>query len=455
VLWLAGVSLLIAVNTLIDLTLYGELLLASMTIVIIGAGMLLAPPGGMVSAGLISLFEIGLLILYPELASPGTVIASVLVNFLLAFITAKAYRDQRDLRQATDHLQAIIEHSPDGIVLVDDTGELVQANPASLNLLGPRLTALDRDSLLALILPESRASFSNALLKARSGAGPVTVDLLLKRADDSPFDASVSLIQIPAQGLLITLRDVSALKEADRMKDAFVDNVSHELKTPITAIKLHLHLIGQNPVKAEHYLDILRREADRLARMVDDVLMLSRLEQGKGQRQVVGFDLSDGLRHLADTFQGLASERDITLVTTLPESPLPIVGEESLLLQAAGNLINNALNYTPAGGRVGITIARRPAADDGHEWLGIQIADNGPEVRPEDRERILERFVRGPAEQTASVPGTGLGLAITRQIVNRHQGELEVASTGVPGEGSIFTIWLPAPALEDASQEAG
>ncbi|MBN1562783.1 MAG: PAS domain-containing protein [Anaerolineae bacterium] len=231
------------------------------------------------------------------------------------------------------------------------------------------------------------------------------------------------------------------LRVLGRVKDEFVDNVSHELRTPITNLKLRHNLLEARPDKAAHYLAVMRRETERLEHIVDSLLYLSRLDQGRVAWNPVRVDLNRITSQLVQDRTAFAQNRELIL-TFNGTSPLPVVEADiALVEQALSILLTNSFNYTPAGGRVEVMTTARKT--DRQQWVIISVSDTGLGIRPDEQDRLFERFFRGSAGRESGAPGTGLGLSIVQEIVTRHQGQIDVASEGVPGRGSTFNLWLP------------
>ena len=232
------------------------------------------------------------------------------------------------------------------------------------------------------------------------------------------------------------------LGEANRVKGEFVSNVSHELRTPITSIKMHLELLAGYPNKVATYLATLYRETGRLERIIEDLLLLSRLDQGEVEMELTTIDCNTlAGQHVADR-QLLTKNNSLTLTFAgHPDQPLTR-GDKGLLDQALSILLTNALNYTPPGGQVAVSTLLREMA--GQRWVGLSVSDTGPGIPFNERDQLFERFVRGKVGYESGVPGTGLGLAIAHEIMARHGGLVEVISEGVPGKGATFSLWLPA-----------
>ncbi len=262
-------------------------------------------------------------------------------------------------------------------------------------------------------------------------------------------------------GEVTVLRDITRLKELDRLKSQFVSNVSHELKTPLGNIKLFLPLLEKGrPDKYERYMAILRQETELLDKLITDLLDLSRLEMGTARINKEVLSVGRVVEQVLSSLRPRAEEKDIVLSSALlPDLP-PALADGNQIHQVATNLIANAINYTPAGGKIEVTVGlwHRNGKDwqvsgsgptpeqlninppDG-TWVVLCVADTGKGISAEDMPRIFERFFRGQAERS-KVPGTGLGLSIVKEIIDLHEGHIFVTSQ--PGEGATFAVLLSA-----------
>ncbi len=230
-------------------------------------------------------------------------------------------------------------------------------------------------------------------------------------------------------------------QEADRVKSQFVSNVSHELRTPLTNLKLYLSLMRHgHPEKREIYLDTLRREADRLQYLIENLLDLSRLDLGKTQANLQPTDINLLIDTLATDRSALAADQGLTLEVKLAQRVPPALADRKLIEQVMTNLLTNAIHYTPAGGAV--TLRTATTKVKGHKWITFSVTDTGPGISPEEQRHLFERFYRGQAGRASDAPGTGLGLAICRAIVEQHGGRITVESQ--IDQGSTFTVWLQA-----------
>ncbi len=231
------------------------------------------------------------------------------------------------------------------------------------------------------------------------------------------------------------------LRVLSRIKDEFVSNVSHELRTPITSLKLYLHLLELKPQQSASYFPILQREAERLEHIIEDLLLLSRIDQKHQTLKMKAGNLNDLVDQYVSDRTLIANQNGIDLsVETIPDLPDTQM-DVRLIGQVLGVLLTNALSYTPAEGSVTVQTCRE--IFDDREWVGFRVRDTGPGISPEEQGRIFERFFRGESGYRSGSPGTGLGLAIAKEILDQHEGLIEVESAGVPGKGTTFSVWLP------------
>jgi len=259
------------------------------------------------------------------------------------------------------------------------------------------------------------------------------------------------------------------LEELDRLKKDFVSTVSHELKAPLASMQETLGLLLDGSLGAlspdQHYMLGLNREcADRLGGMIDDLLDLARLEAGAVEYQIREHDLVEVARAALAEFEPSLRRKGLRLETRLPERAVRVEADAEFLRQVVRNLLSNAVKFTPEGGAVELAIRRwgdvaelpprlaRRAAGMSGPLVGLSVADRGPGIPDEHKERVFDRFHRVDAKTKGS-QGTGLGLAIARNVVAGHGGEIWVEDR--PGGGSVFVVLLRAPASAGDRREAG
>jgi len=362
-------------------------------------------------------------------------------------------------------LEAILYSASDGIVVTDGQGEILQANPIVYTWLTKTLSLEDAARLREAVQHLARRveERSQTVLELTG------LDLKLRAAP-------ISGPGMEEATAVVAIHDVSHLKALNRMKTRFVTNVSHELRTPITTTKLYAHLMRQQPERWEEYLEPLTQETDHLARLVENIMQISRIDAGRLEMEPRPTPLTELTEVAVASHQVLAQERGLTLEhrpmdTSAAElGPVALVDPERMM-QVLNNLVENAIHYTPEGGTV-VVFSRREEAE-GRAWATVTVADTGMGIPKEELPYVFERFFRGEEPQAMQLTGTGLGLAIVQEIVELHGGRVTVESpatefipselvlseaegaegltatstrggrTGEEGVGSTFTVWLP------------
>ena len=325
-------------------------------------------------------------------------------------------------------LEAILDSVSDGIIVTDVRGEIILVNPVAEAWLTKTLSAGDAAQLREAVrnLTQWPEEQSETVLELEG------LDLGLKAAPISKLGAEEA-------AAVVAVHDISQLKSLDRMKSRFASNVSHELRTPITTIKLYAHLMQQKPEQWQSYLDVLTQEADRQARLVEDVLQMSRIDAGRLDIRPCPTHLNQLTEMAIDCHQALAQEQELTLEHQ-PAEPGPVaLADPERIMQVLNNLTGNAIRYTPEGGKIVISTETKEAR--GLAWATATVEDTGMGIPEEELPHIFERFFRGETPQAIQIPGTGLGLAIAQEIVKLHGGWITVESQ--VGKGTTFTVWLP------------
>jgi two-component system phosphate regulon sensor histidine kinase PhoR len=244
------------------------------------------------------------------------------------------------------------------------------------------------------------------------------------------------LTNIPDVGLAITMQDITHLKELDRIKSEFVSTVSHDLRSPLTAILGYVELIDRAGPVTEQQREFIRRvqfSVNNITSLINDLLDLGRIEAGFDTRKEI-VPLGAIISYAVEGLRNRLAEKEQDLVTEITPNLPTVLGNPIRLRQLMGNLLGNAIKYTPAKGK--ITVCAH--AEEGQ--IIIQVIDNGPGIPTTDQPYIFDKFYRA-SNIPMDVPGTGLGLAIVKSIVENHQGRIWVES--VIGQGTTFTVVLP------------
>jgi PAS domain S-box-containing protein len=361
------------------------------------------------------------------------------------FLEAAVAEATGELRQEKDRVEAILNNSPDVVLLLTSSGTIELVNQSFTTLFQYETGEIVGQNFSILINQEDKAACIKSLVDVVENGVTSRQQSLALRADDQTVEIEIALAPIRQDevifGVVCTIRDITVLKQVERMKDAFVSNVSHELRTPITSLKLNHSLLQMNPENGEIYLERLGREVDRLNVLIEDLLRLSRLDQGKVLLDLREVNLHTLLAQIVEDRIPLAEASNQTIEYASDDDCPPILVDPGLITQAVSVFLTNAMNYTPRGGS--IMVRCLSGHEKGKPWVGFAVEDNGPGIHPTDLPNIFTRFYRGDAAQASGVSGTGLGLSIAEEIISKHEGKIEVESEGIEGKGAIFRVLLP------------
>jgi two-component system phosphate regulon sensor histidine kinase PhoR len=343
----------------------------------------------------------------------------------------------RDLVEDKERLEAILRSLGNGVIIVDRALYITLINEAALKLFGLRL----EDAIGHHIIEAIRATVIENALQAVTRSGESQV---LEWAPDPTSDTLIECSMAPVgqpgggYGAVLVARDITAQRRLDRMRADFVANVSHELQTPLTSIIGFAEALADDvpppPEQARRFAAVIYEEASRLSRLVDDLLALSRLEHHSLPVRREAVDLRALIDRVRLQLEGRASGAGLTIMGACEGTPMA-VGDPDLLKEVLINLVVNAIQYTPAGGR--ITCSAREVGDR----VELAVSDTGIGIAAHEIPRIFERFYRVDRDRSRRSGGTGLGLAIVKHIVELHGGRVVVQSE--VGKGSTFTVELP------------
>jgi len=341
-------------------------------------------------------------------------------------------------------VSAIVAGMPDPAVLLDRAGRVIHLNAAAAQL----APALRKNELaqFALRSPEIITALREAIATTETRRATYL--------DHVPVDRWMELIITPVpvptlfggtdKCMLMTFHDQTPLRRVEEMRADFVANASHELRTPLAALSGFIDTL-QGPAKddaraRERFLGIMHAQATRMARLIDDLLSLSRVELSAHVRPDTLIDIVPIIRQVADELEPLARERQVTIDIDLPDTQVPIAGDREELLRLFENLIENALKYGASGGKVVVSLISA-ISGEGVPEVRVMVRDFGPGIAPEHLPRLTERFYRVDVGDSRAQGGTGLGLSLVKHIVNRHRGRLLIES--VPKNGATFTACFP------------
>jgi len=355
---------------------------------------------------------------------------------------------QGELTAAASWHETVFDALPDPLVLLDDGRRVVRLNQAARKTLGRQATG--RDLAAALRNPEVLEAVDAVL----AGAGGTEAEFILPVPVERSFIARVERLgQGGADGTaaILALHDITTVRRLEQMRADFVANASHELRTPLSALLGFIETL-QGPARddaeaRERFLAIMREQASRMARLVADLLSLSRIELNEHSAPSATVDLRRIVESAAEAMQPLAKARGMTLAATIDPRVGAIAGQEDELAQLLQNLLDNAVKYGREGTTIDIalTLADNLPPAAAHlrpgQTVTLAVSDCGEGIAREHLPRLTERFYRVDTARSRKLGGTGLGLAIVKHIVNRHRGLLVIDS--VPGRGSTFAVHLP------------
>ncbi len=343
-------------------------------------------------------------------------------------------------------LETLVSTIADGAVLIDNNMQVILVNPTARRIFGWENTAVEGSSVLshlpsAVQMEITRPLYEMAAGECESAEFRITFSQPSKRTIRILLTTVLNLQRESIKGIAITVQDITREVELNEAKSQFISNVSHELRTPLFNIKSFietLHEYGEDLSVEQRgeFLETVNHETDRLTRLVNDVLDLSKLESGRNY-QFNGVDLAQAIDQTLRTYQLNARDKGIELIQEVaPNLPL-VVGNYDLLLQVLGNLVGNCLKFSLPGGKVAIrTYQLEPRLN--HTQPGqvrVEISDTGIGIAPEDQAAIFDRFFR-VENRVHTLEGTGLGLSIVRNIIERHHSKVHLVSE--VGVGTTF-----------------
>lgn len=326
-------------------------------------------------------------------------------------------------------LEAIFSNIQDGVIVVDDHQNILLANRMVREIFG-----LGDAPLLGKPLKDvvANADLNALMVRSREGA--------LKYHEINFDDGRVFTAQytpIPKIGGAVTMQDISYLKELDRLKNDFIHTVSHDLRSPLTAVFGYMELVERTGPLNDNQQEFMRRlqgSVQHMTNLVNDLLDLGRLEAGFDTRREL-VHLENVLKYTLDVFDAQVKKKKITVETSVNGELKPIRANPIRIRQMLDNLVGNAIKYTPEGGRVRVWLSTEA------NQIVIRVEDTGPGIPSEEQSRVFEKFYRA-SNRPQGVEGTGLGLAIVKSVADSHQGRVWVESK--VGEGSAFVVLLPA-----------
>ena len=458
---IAGTFLVPAIVAIITLSAFGEISILSVLIAI--------ALFTLVAAGLTLLFYRDVVHLTDhlyrvssDLEAPGSPppVRTEIARFIVAAVTRLRRSEQRRVRglqRRLDATAAMVEHLNDPLLLIGPDRRVTRANAAAVSMFGAEVK--ERDLVEHLRHPGVIGAVDQVL----SGGDPRMVEFARPVPIEQVFQAFVQPYSLyaetvsdqhtngdeekPVRSALVTLHDVTALRRSEQMRADFVANASHELRTPLSTLMGFIETLRgparDDEAARERFLGIMEDQANRMSRLINDLLSLSRIELDEHTAPVDELDAEGILRGVIATLEMRAARRSMSFDIVIDPDLPPVAGDSDQLTQVFQNLIDNAINYAREGTAIRIEGERSRLAA-GADGVGVQVSviDVSEGIPRSHLARLTERFYRVDPARSRSLGGTGLGLAIVKHIVSRHRGRLQVESE--MGRGSTFRVVLPS-----------
>ncbi|MBU1878132.1 MAG: response regulator, partial [Chloroflexi bacterium] len=355
--------------------------------------------------------------------------------------------------------RSILESIADGVVFSDADGQIVLTNVATEEILGtPAAQMQGRDvrDLVLLAEPEDRpvwlAVLDTLMASRNRGAVETAAERLTLRIANRVANVHLSPVvtgtnqvgEVLFLGVVMVFRDVTRETEADRLKNEFVATVSHELRTPLTSIRGYVDLILDGDVgdvsdDVSEYLQVVKSNSNRLTALINNLLDISRIEEGRTRFDLATVDVAALAQDAAERFRAEAEEKNLMLRVSVPVEPLIVQADTTKLVQVLDHLISNAVKYTPPAGEVTVTVQAHG------NRVQLDVTDTGIGIAPQDQDKLFTRFFRAEHPDVEFAGGTGLGLSIAKAVVEAHGGKIWAASPG-SGQGSTFSFTIPLTA---------
>jgi two-component system phosphate regulon sensor histidine kinase PhoR len=338
-----------------------------------------------------------------------------------------------------ENLETILSSMVEGVIVIDSKGKIEHASPNFCQLLELRSKETQNKLYWEVIWNQE---INNSLKEALIAKRAVRKEINILGPQESFFSMQISPVmdrEDKLLSLIAVFHDITELKKLERIRSDFVANVSHELKTPLTAIKGFVETLKtsakDDPLALAHFLDIIDKQTQRLENLVNDLLILSSIESKEIKMNISAEPLNKIIYSVISLHKKNIEDKKHQVTVDIPVDLPNVLVDRGRMEQVFLNLLDNAVKFTPPGGKISIQAEwKRP-------YICVEVKDNGVGIPAEHLSRVFERFYRVDKARSREAGGTGLGLAIVRQIVSAHQGKIEVESS--PDLGSTFRIFLP------------
>jgi two-component system phosphate regulon sensor histidine kinase PhoR len=347
-----------------------------------------------------------------------------------------------EISREKDYLQAILKGMMEGVLVVDEKKHIKMMNEALRSLLAVSSDVADKTPLEII----RNAALESAIERVLQGGKSEAFEMEVPDAGGKTLEVNVVAISSASEdsdgtvlGAIAVFHDITRLKRLEKIRQDFVANVSHELRTPLTTIKGYAETLLEGAIKedvASQFVQVINRHADRLTKIVEDLLTLSKIESREFSLKPEGLSISELINSTLDVVKEEADKKGMSISWSESIPSLFMVGDRKGLEQVLINLLDNAIKYGREGGNIKISVCENPNAE-----IQISVEDDGIGIPKEDLPRIFERFYRVDKGRSKELGGTGLGLSIVKHIIQAHGGNVWAESQ--IGKGSTFYLTLP------------
>ncbi|WP_314354268.1 cell wall metabolism sensor histidine kinase WalK [uncultured Granulicatella sp.] len=368
-------------------------------------------------------------------------------------LSFKIKEAQESTESERQRLDSVLRHMSDGVIATDRRGRIVIMNTAALDILNLKSEKVIGIPLLSILPLDEKVTFRELLETQQERLIHLEED-----GEDSIVQCEFSVIQRESgfiSGLVCVLTDVTEQQKIDRERRNFVSNVSHELRTPLTSIKSYTEALvdgaWENKEIAPGFLKVIETETDRMMRMITDLLNLSRMDQNRLGLEKEFINMNELVVHIVNRFEMVLQsepyrEKNYRLLTDITQRDLWVELDQDKITQVLDNIINNAIKYSPDGGRIIVRLMET------HTDIIVSVSDEGLGIARKDIPHLFDRFYRVDKARSRAMGGSGLGLAIAQEVVQLHGGKIWVNS--IENKGSTFFVSLPyIPFEEDGEWE--
>lgn len=368
------------------------------------------------------------------------------IGQLAANINTMVTALQERIRAANEEKEKLVSafaSMEEGVIVIGGDNRIEALNRGMKEIIGARYGDIVGKTVIEAF---RSVELHNALEKFRQDRQPALQEIALGDDNEIVLDVNISPVKPPPgepPKTMMVFHNVTRLKKLERVRSDFVANVTHEIRTPLTAIIGFVETLqqgdGPDGETAKRFLQVIHDNAKRLSRLVDDLMTLSGIELGETKLQIAPLDMNDTLDNALAVFQAKALEKRIGITKNIPAEIPMLKADRDRVSQVFLNVLDNAVKFTPEGGRITID-----AVPEGDGWVKVSISDTGPGIPKKDIPRLGERFYRVDKSRSREVGGTGLGLSIVKHLMFSHGGRMEIEST--QGAGTTVLLYFPASA---------